>query len=204
MALLTSELRRIKAELGYNVLASGAEPYIGVHAVFEQVVQTYCTAGAVTSSSTAVTAATSPTPVPLTLVSATGFSLFDRVVVDVDDRQEIATVSLVSGLAVTLQLSKTHSGTYPVTVEGGEAIVRDILRKIDHISKPGGMLEKSGGTAGIKSVDEVEFFGASGEINRLKEIEKLRAYYRQELADALGVQNLRALRRGGSDALSVY
>lgn len=204
MALLTSELRRLKNELGYNLLASGAEPYIGVHALFEQVVGVYMTTGAVTSSATAVTAATSPTPVALTLASATGFSLFDRVVVDVDDRQELATVSLISGVAITLQLSKTHSGTYPVAVEGGEQIIRDYLRKLDLLSKPGAMLEKSAATAGIKKVDEIEFATEAGSTSRIHEVQALRAYYRQELADALGVENLRALRRGGSSAISVY
>lgn len=204
MALLTSELRRIKSHLGYNVLASGAEPYIGVHAVFEQVVGVYCTAGAVTSSATAVTAATSPTPVTLTLTSPTGFSQFDRVIVDVDDRQEAATVSLLSGSTIVVQLVKTHSGTYPVTVEGGESIVRDLLRKLDLIDRPGAIFEKSASTAGIKKVDEIEFATDAGSTSRIKEVEALRAYWRQELADALGVQNLRAIRRGGSGALSVY
>jgi hypothetical protein len=204
MALLTSEIRRIKAELGYNVLASGAEPYIGVHAVFEQVVQTYMTSGATTTSSTAVTAATSPTPVTLTLASGTGFSQFDRIVVDVDDRQEIATASLVSGVSLTVQLTKAHSGTYPVSVEGGEQIVRSMLRQLDLLSKPGALLEKSASTAGIKKVDEIEFATEAGSSKRIEEVQALREYYRQELADALGVQNLRAIRSGSNGTLSVY
>lgn len=205
MALTTSELRRIKSELGYNVLASGAEPYIGVHAVFEQVVQTYMTAGASTTSSTAVTAASAPTPVTLTLASATGFAAFDRVVVDVDDRMEVATVSVVSGSTIVLLLSKAHSGTYPVQVEGGEGLVRQILHRIDLLQRPGGMIEKAVTTAGVKKADEVEFFGTGTEgRSRINEVERKLATYRQELADALGVVNLRTTRSGASSNTSLY
>ena len=57
MALLTSELMRIRAELGYNALGVGAEPYVGITAVFDQIVKVYLNAGATTTSATAVTAA---------------------------------------------------------------------------------------------------------------------------------------------------
>lgn len=43
MALTTAELTRIKAELGFNVLQSGAEPYIGVTLLFEQIIAVYMT-----------------------------------------------------------------------------------------------------------------------------------------------------------------
>lgn len=39
MALLDSELARIKWHLGFNLLDVGATPYIGVAAIFEQVIQ---------------------------------------------------------------------------------------------------------------------------------------------------------------------
>ena len=45
MALLTSEIKKIKAELGYPLEASGAEPYIGIVAVFEQVIQEFIDGG---------------------------------------------------------------------------------------------------------------------------------------------------------------
>lgn len=38
MSLLPSELATIRAELGFNVLTIGAEPYIGVTSVFDQVI----------------------------------------------------------------------------------------------------------------------------------------------------------------------
>ena len=119
MALLDSEIARIKAELGYNLLTTGALPYIGITQVFEQVIQDNVLAGASTTSTTAVSAQSTPTPVGITLASATGFAAGVRVVLDVDDRQETATVQSMSGSVITVQLTGVHSGTYPVTVDGG-------------------------------------------------------------------------------------
>lgn len=200
MSLSTSELRRIRAELGYNTLLAGAEPYIGVHAVFDQVVAEYLQAGAATTSATAVAAASSPTPVALTLASATGFSAGDRVVIDVDTRQEIATIQSVSGAAITVQLSLTHSGTYPVTVEGGETIVRRILRNLATISE---QIDNAGSTAGIKKVDEIEFFG-EGSQAQLSRLLELQMSQRDELASVLGVQNLWRVRQGANLSTSLY
>ena len=102
MALTTAELRRIKYELGYNVVGAGAEAYISVVAVFEQVIAAYLTSGATTTSSTVVAAATTPTPVALTLTSATGFAAGDRIWLDVDDRQECATIQSLAAPAATV------------------------------------------------------------------------------------------------------
>src|SRR5690348_14104294 len=117
MALLDAEIARIKAELGYNLLSQG-QIYIGTAAIFEQVIQVYLGAGATTTSSTAITG--DGTPKSLTLALATGFSSGARVVVDVDGRQETVTVQALSGTTLTALFTNTHSGSYPVTVEGGE------------------------------------------------------------------------------------
>lgn len=191
MALLDSEIARCKYELGYNLLTISAEPYIGVARVFELVIQPNLLAGATTTSATAVTAVAAgalASPVTLTLGSVTGFSVGDRVVVDVDDRQETATVQSIAGSTITLLLSKTHSGTYPVTVERGETVVREILARLR------GIADKLGTTAtqqiGIKQVDEIEFFGGMQGVRY--ELTRLQTYWRNELASALGVMNLRA------------
>lgn len=191
MALLDSEIARCKYELGYNLLTISAEPYIGVARVFELVIQPNLLAGATTTSATAVTAVAAgalASPVTLTLGSVTGFSVGDRVVVDVDDRQETATVQSIAGSTITLLLSKTHSGTYPVTVERGETVVREILARLR------GIADKLGTTAtqqiGIKQVDEIEFFGGMHGVRY--ELTRLQTYWRNELASALGVMNLRA------------
>lgn len=201
MALLDSEIARCKYELGYNVLTIGAEPYIGVARVFELVIQPNLLAGAKTTSATVVTAVAAgalASPVTLTLADATGFSAGDRVIVDVDSRQEAATVQAVAGATITVLLSKAHTGTYPVTVERGESIVREILGRLRDIA------EKLGTSVvqqvGIKQVDEIEFFGGNMFSVR-REMQRMQDYWRNELASALGVQNLRA-NVGG--AIEVY
>lgn len=203
MALTTAELARIKYELGYNLLAVGAEPYIGVTQLFTQVIQPFVETGAATTSSTAVVAVAAGSPaaiVAMTLASATGFAAGDRIVVDVEDAQEITTVRSISGAIVSVFLSKAHPGTYPVTVEGGEMIVRQILTQLRRFSEPRGFLAKAANSAGIKKVDEVEFFDRVG-MSRSRELRREQVYWRDELASALGCIN----RRGtGGSSVAMY
>lgn len=195
MELLTSELRRIREELGYNVLNAGAEPYISVYAVFDQVIAVYMQGGASTTSSTTVTAASTATPVTLTLASATGFTAGDKVAIDVDDRYEQAHVQAVSGSTITVLLSLAHSGTYPVTVEGGEMIVREILREI---AKVKGKISNAASTAGLKRADEVEWYPGKKGNGPFDALMRMLDFWRDELATTLGVQNLRKARMGGA------
>jgi hypothetical protein len=210
MALLDSEVVRLRYETGANVLTIGAEPRIDHLAIFEQVIQPYMSSGATTTSATAVTAATSPTPVAITLTSATGFSSGDRVVVDVDARQEVATIQSLVGAVATVQLSLAHSGTYPVTVEGGETIIRGILKQLDAIgSAVNGHLFTSGQTAGLKSVDEISWYGATGGsvgsgTSRTGELKAMRMYWRDELASALGIPNFWRMRSNGGGRSALY
>lgn len=203
MALLTSEIMRIRVELGYNALNVGAEPYIGTQAVFNQVIQTYMQGGASTTSSTAVTAAATPTPVTLTLASATSFTVGDHVAVDVDARYESAVIETLSGSTITVLLSGTHSGTYPVSVEGGESIVREALRAIAACKA---LLTGSGlRSAGLKRADEVEFYATTrGASSRLADIRHELATWRDELAAVLGVQNLWRVRGGSARGVALY
>ncbi len=202
MALTTDEIYRIRAELGYNVLQAGAAPYIGVVEVFNQVIAAYMTAGAATTSSTVVAAVTAPTPIALTLASAVGFSAGNRVVVDVDDRQEMATVQSVAAPAITVLLSKAHTGTYPVQIDGGETIVRECLSRIRSVTDALG--DTAITAAGIKRADEIEFFGSRGESSVFASLTAEREHWRQELADVLGVVYLRKLRRGSAGCYEVY
>jgi len=201
VALLDSEIARCKYELGYNLLTIGAEPYIGVARVFELVIQPNLLAGATTTSATVVTAVAAgalASPVTLTLASATGFSSGDRVIIDVDDRQEAATVQNVAGSTITVLLSKAHTGTYPVTVERGESIVREILGRLrDIANKLGTNVVQQ---VGIKKVDEIEFFGGNMYSIR-REMQRMQDYWRNELASALGVRNLRTSNAGSEIAV---
>jgi len=207
MALLTSEITRIKYELGFNVLSLGAEPYIGITQLFENVIQPYTLSGASTTSATAVAAADdprTPEPVTLSLASATGFAAGNRIIVDVDGRQESATAQSLSGASLTLLLALEHTGTYPVTVEGGESIIRDLLKQIRIATE---RLTKAIGATGVKKVDEVEFFSPKEMMSTLGAfgtIWKEREAIRRELADLLGIVYLRETRGNAGASLSVY
>lgn len=203
MALLASELQRIKAELGYNVLAVGAEPYVGVTQLFEQVVQPHTLSGATTTCTTAVTAATAPTARTLTLADATDFAAGARVIVDVDDRQEVATVESIAGSTITVLLSLAHATSYPVTVEGGESIIRELL---GNCIAEGKRLRDAGARAGIAEVDEVKFFaaGADGTDAATRALSKRREMWRRELAEAIGVPYLRGQRQRNGSSLVAF
>jgi len=200
MALLQSELIRLKAELGFNVLAVGAEPYISIVALFDQVIAPYMTAGAATTSSTSVSAQESLTPVTLTLADSTGFSEWCRVVVDVDARQEIATARAITGATVTLDLRRAHTGTYPVTVEGGESIVREYLARIREVKA-----EMAGtfGEGQLKQVDEISFY-QSGVNTLFGNLGGQLAWWRDELASILGIRSGWQQKRAGGQRIAVY
>lgn len=194
MALLDSELARCKAELGYP-LVSNAQPYIGVTMIFEQVVKVYMTAGAKTTSSTAVSPNDPVTPLAITLADAAGFSAGDRIVVDVDDRQESVTVQSISGSAVTALFGGIHSGTYPVTVEGGESLVREKLRACRELSSA--LVDASDGLGALKRADDVEWYQSTTS-SVYKSIRRDLMTARDELAAVLGVVNLWRARGGSS------
>lgn len=200
--LLDAEIARIKFELGYNLLEVGAVPWIGVTQIFEQIIQPYMGSGAATTSATTVTAASTPTPVTLTLASGTGFASGQRVVIDVDDRQEVVTARIVTGAALTADLSLTHSGTYPVTVEGGEVIVRECLRNIRNCKTRMG---STFGAGALKKVDEVEWYNSSSQ-STFGGLGQELMTWRDELAAACGDVGLNLWRRRqqGGSRVSVY
>lgn len=208
MALLDSEVLRVRAELGYNAMGLQALPYIGISAIFDGVIQQYITAGAKTTSATPVAEGEPDTPQTLTLASGTGFTAGCRVWVDVDGRQEDATVQhMPSANTITVLLSKAHSGTYPVTVDGGEAMVREYLQHLRRLNGPGGVLERVTTRLGIAKVDEIEFFGGgSGGMSAGKDpksqVLEMVEYYRDQLAMTLGVERLN--RRGGGGGVELY
>ncbi len=197
MALLDAELARCKAELGYNLVSIG-QPYIGVTALFEQVIQVYLGAGATTTSSTSITG--DGTPQTITLTLATGFSSGARVVVDVDGRQEKLTIQDLSGTDLTALFAKTHTDTYPVTVEGGESLVREKLAEIWTARVTRG---KAQGRGALKAITgDVEWYdtGATAFASSSAEIDLLR----DELAGLIGVENMWRRKQSASSRLSVY
>lgn len=200
MALLTSELERAKAELGYNLLTTGSAYIADYAALFEQAVAPYLSAGAKTTSSSTVAPVSPPTPLAITLTSATGFTAGDRVVVDVDSRQEAVTIQSLASTTLTALFTKTHSGNYPVTVEGGESIVREKLAEIFAARVTRG---KAQGRGALKAITgDIEWFdtGISAFASSSAEIDK----HRDELAAILGVPNLWRSRAAAGLRLSVY
>lgn len=187
MALLDSEIARIKWHLGFNVLSVGAEPYVGYASLFDQVIQPYVVAGAKTTCTTTVTAASTPTPVTLTLASATGFTAGAVCIVDVDSRQERATIQHVSGSTITLILSSAHSGTYPVAVEGPESIVRDVLSKCDAAWSAYSEAIANGGLKQLGQ-GEIEWFPEGGGNGALSSARATLSSWRSELGSLLGIR----------------
>src|SRR4029078_6356942 len=106
-------------------------------------------------------------------------------VVDVDGRQERVTVQALSGATLTALFTGTHTGTYWVTVEGGESIVRECLARIWAVRE---QRAKSKGRGALKAyVGDMEFYdtGESAFETTTLELDVLR----DELAAALGVEN---------------
>lgn len=202
MALNTSELQRIKAECGFNQLNVGAEPYVSVTRYFEQIVLPNLNAGALASCATSVTAQTVPTNTALTLDDASEINVFDRVIVDVDDAQEEATVQSVGGNTINVRLMLAHSGTYPVSVEGGESMVRLYLRRCREVAQ---LIEQFGPTAGIRKVDEIEFFGGGqGQKDGFRTLADMQQHFRRELCMLIfGVGDIRNF-GGGGQRIAAY
>lgn len=210
MALNTSELQRLKYELGFNQLDVGAEPYIGVTRYFEQIVLPNLSAGLVTTSTTVTVAApagTNPVAASIALGSVVGVNVFDRVVVDVDFAQEEATVQSISGSSIVVQLGKAHgsAGAYPVTVEAGESIVREYIRRCRNVAT---QIEQFGQLAGIKRADKVEFFGGAhgraSEKSGFGTLIEMQKSFRSELCMLLfGVGNIQQFGSVGS-RIGVY
>ena len=197
MSFTTSELQRIKAELGYNVLSVGADAYIQVSQLFEVVVNSYIDAEVSTTSSTAVTAS-GVTQATITLASATGFNSGARIVVDVDSRREMVTIQSLSGADATALFSNSHTGTYPVALDGPIPIAKEALHRVETAKVE---LARTFGEGALRRVDEIEFYDTGKSL--FGSVGDSVMYWRDELASALGVPNLWRRRRGGG-SLSVY
>lgn len=202
MGLLDCEIIDLKQQLGYHLLDSGSEPYITYEPIFKNVVAKWLYSAPITKSSTTVVIQTPayPADYTLTIVDPTGLVEHQSVYVDLGFFQEKTMIKNMVGNAITVTLSKPHSGTYPVIVEGGESKVRELLRKLTYLDSFDGALFSAAQSAGIKKVDEVEFQEARtylGQKSRIQEIEYLIRKYRIELAHAVGVPCFWGYEEGG-------
>lgn len=200
MSLSDSEISRLKFELGYHVLTTGAGPYIGWVNLFDQIVAPNLPAGAATTSATAVTAASTPTLVTIVLTLATGFAAGARVWIGVDDNLESATAQSLSGTSLALSLSKAHTGTYPVYVDGGEGMVRELL---DRIRATKMQLAATYGEGQLKKVDELEWY-QTGSKTLFGLLGDQLMFWRDELASLLGVHNAWRSKMSAGSSIAVY
>lgn len=206
MALTNSELQKIRAELGYHGLAVNAEPYVSYYALFDQIIKPYLLSGAITSSATVVAASSAATPATLTLQSTAGFALGNVAIVDVDNRQERATIVAMNATTITVQLSRDHGpSTYPVVCEGAESIAREIL---DQLRAVADTIRAVKSRVGLSRVDDVEFFGGGSSVGSkgvdpLTNLLRLQGMWRDELASCLGVERLNGSSHGGGSSFSM-
>lgn len=206
MSLLTvAELMRIRAELFDNLLNIGAVPMIDIQVVYTTVIQPNLSSSNVppTTSSTTVSAAG---PAILTLASVAGLEAgVSRIVIDVDESREVCTVRDIVGSTVSVICQRTHSGTYPVVEESGLTIVRGIIADLEALDQT---QRTNINSAGVKKVDEIEFFSASEGGSLLVQAENFRNVLRSRLAAALGVtallRDLMARVGQGNGTLEVY
>jgi len=196
-----ADIVRIRAELGDNIVAALANPYIGVRTVYG-VIQEYVQTDVVPTSSATTVSTAGPTV--LTLASVSGLAVGSRVVIDADDAREVCSVRAVAGLTISVVCRKTHSGTYPVEVENPLTIVRGLLADLETISLRERSLFDS---AGVKKVDEIEFFSAAEGGTALASINDARSRARIRLAQSCGVvwiANGEAARAAGGNAFEVF
>jgi hypothetical protein len=203
LAFTDAEIQAIKAELGYNLLDTGATAYVGVSQLLESVVNSNIDDEVSTTVTlvTAISAASSPTPQTLTLASSTGFSSGAVVYVDVDDRMERRRIQYLSGVSATVLLQKAHSGTIPVSLFGPIPRARELLWRIQAVKEE---MAETLGEGAIKKVDEVEFYRPGGRTTTTFGLlgNQLRMW-RNELSACLALPNLWEERRNSS-ALTVY
>lgn len=192
MATLTNdELARVRLELGDNILAIGADPYLPVRAIWDVVRDNVVSSSTQpTSSSTAITSAGATT---IVVASAAGLSVGTRVQLDVDQQRETCTIRSISGTTLGLIARLQHGGTYPVEIESPLTLVRGILSDLAALEQ---VHTREGYDAlGLRRVDEVEW----DERGAQYWIERARVWLRRRLATACGIRLA-----GRGSALEVY
>jgi len=102
---------------------------------------------------------------------------------------------------VTLYLKLAHSGTYPVTVEGGESIVREYLARIRDVKA---QMAQTFGEGSLKKVDEIEFYQTMKGATLFGNLGAQLSWWRDELASVLGIRSGWAQKRSGGQRMAVY
>jgi hypothetical protein len=158
MALSTEEIESLRFHLGYGNIGAMGAPYTPDNflELFTQVISPNLSTGTETSATTVVTAGTTATVTP---VAMTGISSYVTLVVDVGEEAEVIIVKATTATTFAAKFEKAHtSAGYPVATMSGTARLRMLLWDADAAWK---VLNSKGviSRAGIKVVDEIEFFG---------------------------------------------
>lgn len=213
MALLQSELQALRFHLGFNQELISAQAYLwdGVTQTLEQIVAVYLQSGWLAHTPTAVVA--SPLPSPPTTVTLTmnegvsgvynnvavAFNVGDTIVVDQGIQQEYSFVQVVTQPnQIQCALQNAHSGTYPVTVEGGETIIRKCLTRLLRIELEMDAYRKAAGVSAAGGPTGVKFYASNGsQKSRWGELQEMYKFWRAELALSVGIGYPRSKMGGG-------
>lgn len=157
MALTTAELDSLRHHLGYGNLSVHAEPYTPdtYYEVFSGIVSPNLSTGTETSATTAITAGATTTVTPASMDDIVAYG---QLVVDVGTDAEVVIVKAVTSTTFTAHFAKAHATTgYPIATMSGLARLRLLLWDADAAwrAMTDGVV---GSSAGIKQVDEIEFF----------------------------------------------
>lgn len=193
MALSDGEVDRIKAELGYNILALGAEPYFQHRKVFD-VIQANVS-GSTTPATVATTAIAGAGVATITLASVSGLSAGTRVQLDTEAQRETVTVIAVSGSAITVRAAKPHGSAYLVEIESAQTIVRGLLADLASLEQVYSL--DAFNSLGLKQVDEVIWQDGK---SRFALVESARDALRDRLSRAVGFPRYDS----GGSSLEVY
>lgn len=158
MALSTEEIESLRFHLGYGNIGAMGAPYTPdtFLELFSQVVSPNLSTGSETSATSNISAGTT---VVVTPAAMTGIASYVTLVVDVGEEAETVVVKAATGSTFTAKFEKAHtSAGYPIATMSGTARLRMLLWDADAAWKA---LSAKGiiSRAGIKIVDEIEFFG---------------------------------------------
>lgn len=195
--LSTSAMVRIKAELHDTVATIAAGVYIDIRSIYD-VIQGAVVGSDIPATSTA-TAVTVAGNASLVLASIAGIEVGTKLVLDVDAAREVVTVRSVTGSTVSVLCRQTHAGTYPVEIESGVTIVEGILAELDTVAL---QRRQQLSSAGVKRVDEIEFFGGTDGVNA--SIDATAESLRKALGQALGLDNIRRASHAGGCSFEAY
>jgi hypothetical protein len=181
--LTAAETENLRYHLGFGNVSIGGYPYTpdGYFELFTNVIAQYLTSGATTTSSTVVSAAGI---VEITPASMAGISTYVRLVIDVAPDEETVVVRAATATTFSATFTKAHAAPFAIEVESGVTRLRTLLTAADR-ALADAFSGDTAATAGVKKVDEIEFFQAlKGGTTLLSMAGKLEQYRRIVLAIA--------------------